>query len=106
MKVLFLANVPAPYRVHFFNELGKRCDLTVLFEKRRSDERDPAWQVDAFRHFKGVFLKGISTRTDAAFCPGVTRYLRDRSFDCVICSTFSTLTGMWAIRYMKRHRIP
>ena len=106
MKLLFLTNIPSPYRVHFFNELGKQCELTVLFEKQRSDERDPAWQAGAFRHFKGVFLKGRSMRTDAAFCPGVTRYLRDRSFDCIICSTFSTLTGMWAIRYMKRHRIP
>ena len=37
MKVLFLANVPSPYRVDFFNELGKYCDLTVLFEKATSE---------------------------------------------------------------------
>lgn len=34
MKILFLTNVPSPYRVAFFNELGKHCELTVLFEKR------------------------------------------------------------------------
>ena len=34
MKVLFLVNIPAPYRVDFFNELGKYCKLTVLFEEK------------------------------------------------------------------------
>ena len=31
MKLLFLTNIPSPYRVDFFSELGKSCDLTVLF---------------------------------------------------------------------------
>lgn len=33
MKILWLTNIPSPYRVKFFNELGKKCELTVLFEK-------------------------------------------------------------------------
>lgn len=37
-KVLIITNIPSPYRVEFFNQLGKKCDLTVLFEKRQSDE--------------------------------------------------------------------
>ena len=32
MKVLFFTNIPVPYRMDFFNELGKYCDLTVLME--------------------------------------------------------------------------
>lgn len=35
MKILWLTNIPSPYRVKFFNELGTKCDLTVVFEKRR-----------------------------------------------------------------------
>lgn len=106
MKVLFLTNIPSPYRVHFFNELGKHCDLTVLFEKKRSSERDKAWTGDEFRYFKGVYLKGVSTNVDAAFCLGVLPYVKDRSFDRVICSNFCTPTGMLAVHYMKRHKIP
>ena len=44
MKVLFMTNVPSPYRVDFFNELGKLCDLTVYFEKKSSDERNDIWK--------------------------------------------------------------
>ena len=32
MKVLFMTNLPSPYRVRFFAELGKKCDLTVIYE--------------------------------------------------------------------------
>ena len=38
MKVCYLTNIPSPYRVDYFNELGKYCELTVFFEKRRSNE--------------------------------------------------------------------
>ena len=31
-KVLFITNIPAPYRIDFYNELGKHCELTVIFE--------------------------------------------------------------------------
>jgi glycosyltransferase involved in cell wall biosynthesis len=106
MKLLFLANVPSPYRVDFFNELGRYCDLTVLFEKETSTERDESWKNYKFNTFKGVFLKGKSVSTDAAFCPEVIRYVKDRSFDAIICATFTDPTGMYAVQYMKWHRIP
>ena len=31
-KVLFVTNIPSPYRVDFYNQLGKFVDLTVIFE--------------------------------------------------------------------------
>lgn len=105
MKVLFLTNVPSPYRVDFFNELGKYCELTVVFEKKTSDERDGSWKNYQFINFKGEFLKGISIAPDAAFCLEVIQYVKDRSFDHIICSTFTTPTGMLAVWYMKLHRI-
>ena len=56
MKILVLTNIPSPYRVDFFNEWGKYCDLTVAFEKEASDERDNSWKKYQFTHFKGVLL--------------------------------------------------
>ena len=32
-NVLFLTNIPAPYRVDFFNEMTKYCNLTVVYER-------------------------------------------------------------------------
>lgn len=106
MKLLFITNVPSPYRVDFFNELGKFCDLTVTFEKQTSDERDASWKKYEFKNFTGVFLKGKSINTDTAICPDIIRYVGDRSFDNIICSNFSSPTGMIAIEYMRLNRIP
>lgn len=106
MKVLFLANVPSPYRVDFFNELGKYCDLTVLFEKATSDERDQSWGNYKFQKFNGIILQGKSINTDTAFCPNVLKYVLNRSFDKIICATFTDITGMLAVQMMKLGHIP
>ena len=29
MKVLYITNIPSPYKVDFYNELGKYCELTA-----------------------------------------------------------------------------
>lgn len=105
MKLLFLTNVPSPYRVDFFNELGKLCDLTVVFEKKTSDERDASWKNYEFKNFKGIFLKGISVNTDTALSFEVLKYVKDKSFDNIICADVSSPTGMIAIQYMKQHKI-
>ncbi len=103
-KVLFLTNIPSPYRVDFFNELGKSCDLTVLFEKNSSDERDSSWKNFSFENFNGVFLKGKSAGVDMAFCPSVTKYI-SKDYDCVFVTDFLSPTGMLAIEYMRRKKI-
>ena len=101
MKVLFLTNVPSPYRVDFFNELGKNCELTVLFEKNTSDERDASWSNYSFSNFKGVFLKGKSFKTDGAICFEVLKYLKRGAYDHIVCTNFSSPTGMLAIEWMR-----
>ena len=106
MKVLFLANVPSPYRVDFFNELGKYCDLTVLFEKATSDERDQSWGNYKFHNFNGIILQGKSINTDTAFCPSVLKYVLNHSFDRIICTIFTDATGMLAVQAMKLLHTP
>lgn len=106
MEILFISNVPSPYRVDFFNELGKYCKLTVLFEKNTSDERDKSWKNYRFDNFQGIILKGKSINTDTAFCPEILKYVLNRKYDKVICTTFTDLTGMLAVQCMKLFRIP
>ena len=105
MKVLFLTNVPSPYRVDFFNEFGKYCDLTVVFERKSSSERDESWKNFSFKTFKGCFLKGIPFGSSASISLGVIKFIKDKKFDLIICSNFSTPTGLIAVSYMQRHKI-
>lgn len=106
LRVLFIVNIPSPYRVSFFNELGKYCDLTVLFEKTASDERDDSWRNYEFTNFKGVFLKGVSVGVATALCFEVKSYIKKEKYDYIVCANFTSPTGMIAVDYMKRHKIP
>lgn len=106
MKVLFITNIPSPYRVHFFNELGKLCDLTVVFERAASAERDDSWKIFSSDYFKAVVLKGINSDTDKAFCPDVVRFIKKGLFDRVIVTNFSTPTGLLAISWLRLKKIP
>lgn len=106
LKVLFITNIPSPYRVDFFNELGKLCDLTVLFERSSSSERDNSWKNYNTEHFHPVFMKGINHGVANAFCPSVLRHIKKGLYDRVIVTNFTSPTGMLAITWLRMKRIP
>ena len=106
MKILWLTNIPSPYRVAFFNELGKLCDLTVLFEREASSSRDDSWKNFNTDHFTPVFLKGTPRGTDTAFCPSVTKYLKKNRYDKIIVTNYSDYTGMLAVATLRLRGIP
>ena len=103
-KVLFLTNIPAPYRVDFFNELGKKCELTVLFERDTASDRNESWKADKFQNFEAIVLKGRNMNSDVALSFEVLKYL-NKDFDEIIIGGYSTPTGMLAIQYLKMKKI-
>lgn len=105
-KILFYTNIPSPYRVNFFNELGKYCDLTVLFEIDSSTERDASWKNYRFENFHGIIMKGIRTHLDRAFCPEIIRYLKRDEYDEIVVCVLASATAMLAVTWMKFMRIP
>lgn len=105
MKILFMTNVPSPYRVDFFNELGKYCDLTVTFTDRSFKHRDKSWKEFHFENFWEIFLKGIPFKTKR-ICFSIKKVLKKEKFDKIICGVYAYPTGMIAIRYMRKRKIP
>lgn len=106
MKVLFLTNIPSPYRVDFFNELGKYCDLTVLFETNSARNRDVSWLNETIVGFRAVFMKGIRTGEAEALCPETIGFLSKKKYDVIVVGMYSSPTGMLAIEYMRWKKIP
>lgn len=106
MKVLWLFNHPAPYKIDFFNELGKSIDLTILFERKTESDRPLSFYQSKAKNFKIIFLKGcpIGKTNDLDF--GFIKYLKDPSFDFIVINGWSTLTEMTSIRFLKKHKIP
>ncbi len=105
MNVLFITNIPSPYRVEFFNELGKRCNLTVWFEAESEANRQ--WNVNKHAmSFKSLFLKGITVGMDKHVNWSIIKELKKSKFDIYIMGCYSSPTEMAAIRWLKSNRIP
>jgi len=106
LRILYLVNIPSPYRVSFFNELGKICDLTVLFERKSSSDRELTWHEYDFEHFNGIFLNGVNFKSDQGLCLGIIKFLSRKKYDCIVIGGYSTPTGALAINYLKISNIP
>ena len=107
-RVLFLTNYPSPYRVHFFDELGKAMDVTVLFSDRAEDKthRDAAWFVSGEGRFRKVQLTArLAGRGKRNLCVDVIPWLK-KDFDAIVVCGYSSPTAMLAIAYLKAKRIP
>lgn len=105
-KILFYTNIPSPYRVDFFNELGKYCELTVLFESTHSTERDDLWKQYHFENFQGIIMSGKRTAVDMAFCPEIIGHLHAKKYDEIVITIMASLTSILAVNWLRFHRIP
>ncbi len=102
MKVLMLTNIPSPYRVDFFNELSKFCQLTVTFEGRAATDRNESWGAENNYSFDAHFLRGVRTRSDQFFCPELIRLLKAEYDQIVLCG-YTSPTAMLAIEWLRLH---
>ncbi|SHI88208.1 Glycosyltransferase involved in cell wall bisynthesis [Butyrivibrio fibrisolvens DSM 3071] len=100
MKVLYITNVPAPYTVDFFSQLGQRIDLTVIYERKTASDRNCNWNSNAFVSYKEFYLKGINFGHEQRVSLEIIKYLKD-SYDVVVVGNYSSPTGMLAIIYLR-----
>lgn len=105
MKVLFTTNIPSPYRIDFFNELSRYCDLTVAIERKKADDRKEEWTKFKNIQFNIIEMNGINVGKDTAFCPQIIKIVKNNDFDIIVVGGYSTPTGMLLIQYLRRHKI-
>lgn len=106
-RILFLTNYASPYRVNFFDELGKYAEVTVLFSDRCENilHRDAKWFVDGQGGFRAVYLKGICRMADEQLCPGVCKWLT-RDYDAIVVAGYASPTVVLAMLWMRLRGIP
>lgn len=106
-KILFITNIPAPYRVDFFNELGKYVGLTVLFEAKSANNQKIHfnWNLDTVKNFKAVFLsEGDCYEKQVNW--SILPFLKRNHFNEIIITNYANFTEMAALLYLKVHHIP
>lgn len=105
MKVLWLTFIPSPYRLSFFEELGKQCELTVLFERASSKNRKGNWNDFSFRGYDAKILPGITIGGYDRLCLGVGKYLT-KKYDHIVISNPTSPTGILAAALLRLKGIP
>ncbi len=106
MRILFITNVPSPYRVSFFNELGKKCALTVCFERNSASDRDAKWVNSDTQNFREIYADVEPINTDQSKGNGIVKVIKQEQFDHLIIAGYASPSVMRAIVYCRLHKIP
>ena len=107
-RVLFLTNYASPYRVHFYDELAKSMDVTVLFTDRVEDQKNRSadWFVSGGGAYRPVQLKRcVAHLLDENLCLDVTGWLK-KPYDAIVICGYSSPTAILAMRWLRRRKIP
>ncbi|SDA66266.1 Glycosyl transferases group 1 [Lachnospiraceae bacterium G11] len=100
IRVLFISNIEVPYRTRFFNLLGKECDLTVLYEQKKSRNRNEEWAKSEVGTYKKIYLHGIEVGHERSFSFSILKYVFS-DYDKIIIGCFNNPVQMFAIVLMK-----
>lgn len=106
MKILWLFNHPAPYKIDFFNELGKKCELTAVFERRKEGDRPDAFYYGEAKNFKMVILNSIHFGPYNNFTSKAKSIIKKEQFDIIVMNGWSSFTEMSVLKYLKKNNIP
>lgn len=107
-RILFLTNYASPYRVHFFDALGKMADVTVLFTERAEEKthRNADWFIAGEGSFRKVQLeKRLCKLRGKDLCLDVVSWLK-QPFDAIVICGYSSPTAMLAMAWLRLHKIP
>jgi len=107
-RVLFLTNYASPYRVEFFDCLGEKMDVTVLFSERIEDKkhRSADWFVSGRGKCQVVQLqKRAASLRGRDLCLDVISWLK-KPWDAIVLCGYSSPTVMLAMAWLRMNRVP
>ena len=112
-RVVIITNIPAPYRVDFFDYLQKEYkdyEFTIIYSSKNEDNR--SWQIQGESLKTSVFLESKTIKITNGFDPkyihipwGVGKVLDKIAPDVVVGSEYNP-TVIQALLYCKRKKIP
>lgn len=106
MKIFWLFNHPAPYKIDFFNELGKEVELTAMFIRDEEYVRNATFYSASPRNFIALYVhaKKIGDVNSNSRVP--LKHLKSHKYDIVVINGYRSFTEMRVISYLKRKKIP
>ena len=111
--VVIITNIPAPYRVDFFDYLKKNYKdykFTIIYSSKNEDNRQ--WKIEAEKMDNSVFLESktikIRKRFDNSYLHipwGVSKVLKELKPDVVVGSEYNP-TVLQALCYCRQKKVP
>lgn len=101
MRLLYLTNIPAPYRVEFFNHLATKIDLTVVYEQHGDGIRDDDWLSRGKPQHKAVFLDDVAVRGGLSWLCAVRKQISQGRYDLVVVGCYNSRVGAPIIAWLK-----
>lgn len=112
-RVAIITNIPAPYRVDFFDYLQKHYgdyEFAIIYSSRNEDNRK--WEIEQEKLNHSIFLESktikIRKRFDTSYLHipwGVSKVLKELKPDVVVGSEYNP-TVLRALSYCRRKKIP
>lgn len=105
MKVLFTTCFLSPYRIDFFNELGKLCDVIVLAEENseRQTHRNEKWFSKCAENFELINLE-LPRKGKRARGTFIWKYVKKYHPNIVVIGGYSTNTEIINLLTSKLHK--
>ena len=101
MKVLYVTNLPSPYKVDFLNELGKKVDLTVVFERQTASNRNKEWKaLETISKFKEIILKGYKIGEESSISFELIKLISSSKYEVIVINGYSSPTMLLTILYL------
>ena len=104
-KVLYVTNLPAPYKVNFFNILSREVELTVVYEREKASNRDSKWKSDSKYNYEEIYLHEKNIGMEASVSLEILKIIKKKQYDVILMNGYSSPTSLLAIAYMRIHRI-
>lgn len=105
-EVLYITNIPSPYRVEFFNQLGEKVKLTVCFERTNATNREQSWLTLQSKTYDTITLNGINYGEDSCISFDIIKYINRYKKNVIIVANYTSPSCIIAILYMKIKKIP
>lgn len=100
MKVLFITNIPAPYRMKFFEGLGEHIDLTVLYEAKKAKDIKFSYEDVVVSTYKEIYLSDGYIHENIPN-PKIITFLLRNKFDLIFLNNYRYATEMLAYILVK-----
>lgn len=99
MKILIITELLSPYRVDWFNKLGEKSEVSVLYTKDKEKSRNNVWLNSRTPNFKCIKLNSaFGEKLDLCF--EVFKYLKG-NYDVIVVDGYGPLTSALSILYLK-----